>query len=111
MVSIEAYGGWDSKVMILYHFRHIRSAYNPEFGESTVGGKCHQLLFLIQFINRASAITFVLVPNAAFDEGGIATHSRFFCVYKYNKYNQEKIRIDFFVLFNRNYYFIFHISV
>ena len=36
-VSIEAYGGRDNKIMSQSHFRNIRSAYHPEFGESVVG--------------------------------------------------------------------------
>ena len=31
MVSLEAYGGWDSKIMSLSQFRQICSAYYPEF--------------------------------------------------------------------------------
>ena len=53
--------------MSLSHFRHIRSAYNSEFGESSVGDKCHQLIFLIRCINQTAAGNFYICLNAGFD--------------------------------------------
>ena len=74
-ISLEAYGGWDIKIMSISRFRNIRSAYNPKFGESAVGDKCHQLIFMFRCINQAAARNFDLGPNADFDEGGIANRS------------------------------------
>ena len=65
-VSIEVYGVWSSKTIILSCFRQIRSEYHPEFGESVVGDKYHQMIFLIRCINRSSVRTFDVGPNSAF---------------------------------------------
>ena len=61
--------------MILSRFRYIRSAYNPWFGNSAVGDKCHQLIFMFRCINQAAARNFDLGPNADFDEGDIENRS------------------------------------
>ena len=87
--------------MSLYCFRHIRYAYNTEFGESEVGDKCHQLIFLIRCINQDPARTFYLFPNSDFDEGVISARSRLCCVQKYNKDKIDKLIIDIFVMANR----------
>ena len=94
---------WTSKNIIISCFRQIYSPYYSEFGESAVCYKCHQLRFLIRCINRAAARTFYLGPNADFYEGGISTQSRFWCVWKYNKYKPYKFRIDLFVLAGSKY--------
>ena len=52
-----------------------------------------------------------LGPTAVFDKGNIATRSRFWYVRQYNKYNPDKLRIDFFVLANRTQYLVRHIDV
>ena len=57
-VSLEAYGGRDSKITSFSHFRQIRSTYHPEFGEYAVGDKFHQLIFLIRCINRSATRNF-----------------------------------------------------
>ena len=110
-VQLSGYVGWAATVMSLGRFRQIRSAFHPEAGISSVGDKCHQLRFLIRSINSAAARTFDLGPRAAFDEGGIATRSRFCCVRQYNKDKPAKFRIDFFVLADSEYYFVRHIDV
>ena len=97
--------------MIISHFRQIRSAYHPEFGESMVGDKCHQLRFLIRCIIRAAERNFGLGQNSGFDEWDIATCSRFWCVRKYNKDKPEKSIIYFFVLTGRKYYFVWKIGI
>ena len=75
--TFEAYRGWDSKLMSLSNFRKICSEYNPEFGESKVGDKCRQLIFMVWCINQAPARTFDIGLNEAFDEGVISTCSCF----------------------------------
>ena len=50
-VILEAYGVWASKIMNIYCFKQNRSAYHHEFGDSTVGDKCHQLILKIRYIN------------------------------------------------------------
>ena len=40
-VIIVDYGVRTGKITNLFHFRQLRSAYHPEFGESASGDKCH----------------------------------------------------------------------
>ena len=109
MASIEAYGVWAGKITSLSRFRHIRSEYHLEFGESTVDDKCLQLRFLIRCINQDSAGTFDLGSNTDFYEGYISTYCCLCCFYQYKKQKAEQFRIDFFVLENRKYYCDWHI--
>ena len=62
-------------------------------------------------MNDAESNNFYIGPTAAFDEGGIATRSRFGCVIKYNKDKLDKICINFFVLADSTHYFVRHIDV
>eukprot|EP00957_Ditylum_brightwellii_P132518 10106073-Ditylum_brightwellii.AAC.1 len=71
--------------MSLGSFRQIRSAFHPETGLSAIGDKCHQLRFLAWKINMAAKKTYYIGPKLAFDEGGVATQSSFFCVRQHNK--------------------------
>eukprot|EP00957_Ditylum_brightwellii_P059816 4541235-Ditylum_brightwellii.AAC.1 len=71
--------------MSLRRFRQIESAFYPETETSAVGDKCHQLIYLIQKINKAAKQTFHFGSHMAFDEGGVATCSHFCCVRQYNK--------------------------
>ena len=73
MVSLEVYEGWASKIVSISHFIHIHSEYNTDFGESAVGDKCQQLIFLIRCINQTDAGNVYLGTSAAFNEGGILT--------------------------------------
>ena len=97
--------------MSIYCFRQARSAYNTEFGESAVGDKCHQMRFISGVPTKIPQELFYLGPNSSFYEGGISTHSRFWCVQKYNKDKMEKLTIDFFVLANRKYYFVRNLGI
>ena len=109
-VSIDAYGVWASKAMILSLFRRIITAYHTEFGESVFGDKYYQLRFLIRCINQPTARTFYLGPNTDFDEGGVATHSCFCFIWKYNK-DKPEIHDQFFSLADIKYYFVWHIDM
>ena len=110
-ITIKAYRGCASKCISISNFRNIRSVYHLEFGESSVGDKCHQLRFMIWCINWSAAITFYLVPNEYFDERGIVTCSCFSCVRKYTKDKPEKSRTDFFLLAESKYYFFRHLDM
>jgi len=50
-------------------------------------------------------------PNMAFDEGGVACRSRFCPVRQHNKDKPDKCRVDFFMLCDSKYYFIYHMDV
>eukprot|EP00957_Ditylum_brightwellii_P012990 981617-Ditylum_brightwellii.AAC.1 len=77
--EFNTYSSWAEEIMSLGRFRQIKSAYHPETGTSAVGDKCHQPRYLIQKINKAAKETFHFGPCMAFDEGGVATCSRFCC--------------------------------
>ena len=89
-VSLEAYEGWDSKIMSISRFRLIWSEYHPDFGEYAVGDKYYQQIFMVRCINLSDARTLDLDTNVDFYGGGIVICSRFCCVRKYNKDKQEK---------------------
>ena len=84
-VNLVGYGGWTERIMTLARFLQIRSAFHPEAVESAVDDKCHQISYLIRILNDAASNNFDLGPIYAFDEGGIATRSHFWCVRQYNK--------------------------
>ena len=54
---------------------------------------------------------FDLGTTSAFDEGVIATHRCFCCMWKCNKDNAEKLCINFFVMANSTHYFVKRIDV
>ena len=58
-------------------FIQIRDALHPERGESDIGDKCHQLRAAIQYLNQHAKRAFVLGRQFSFDEGGIASKSRY----------------------------------
>ena len=89
-VQLTGYSGWAEAAMPLKRFCQIRSAFHPEFGVSSVGNKCHQLRYLIRNINHAAARTYNVGKNVTFDEGVIATRTRFCCVRQYNKDKPDK---------------------
>ena len=78
-----------------------------------VGDKCHQLRSAIQFLNEHARKTFIPGRYLSFDEGGIASKSRYNPVRQYNASKPDKYRIDFFVLANATSgnNFIYHIDL
>ena len=62
-------------------------------------------------MNDAASKTFNLSKTASFDEVGIATQSRFFCVWQYNKDKSDKFHIELFVMADRTHEFVIHIDV
>ena len=53
----------------------------------------------------------IIGEHSAFDEGGIATRSRYCAVRMHNKDKPRNYRAVFFILENATYYFIDHIEV
>ena len=84
-----------------------------EDGISEISDKCHQLRAAIQFLNEHAKKSFILGRELSFDEGGIASKSRYNPVHHYNSSKPNKYCIDFFVLVNvssgKN--FIYHLDV
>ena len=66
---------------------------------------CKQILGLCQ--------AFILGCECSFDEGGIASKSRYYPVRQYNSLKPDKYRIGFFVLVNASHgkNFIYHLDV
>ena len=96
-----------------YRFKQIRAAFHPESGVSSVSDKCHQLRACINSLNEHAKRAFVLGRECSFDEGGIASKSRYNPVRQYNSSKPGKYRIDFFVLVNttNGINFIYHLDV
>ena len=62
-------------------------------------------------MNDAASKTFKLSKTASFDEVSIATQSRFFCVWQYNKDKSDKFHIKLFVMADSTHEFVIHIDV
>lgn len=98
--------------MNLTRFIQIRGAFHPMNKKAALGGdKCYQLRNVLNCINSASAKSFLPSGNMAFDEGGVACHSRLCPVRQYNKDKPDKHRVDFFVLADSEHINILHIDV
>ena len=112
-VELTNYPAWALKVMSLWQFKQIRAAFHPETGQSRIGDKCHQLRHALNTLNSSSYRTFIPGKNLSFDEGVVASWSRFNPVRQYNKDKPQKFRVDFFVLCNNSpgAYFIVHCDV
>ena len=110
-VQLRGYNPWAKNVMSLSRFKQIRSAFHPEAGDSDCGDKCHQLRYFIRMFNKKARVVFELGPDFSFDEGGIAMRGRYCPVRMYNKNKPAKFQIDFFILADAKYYFIYHLDV
>lgn len=110
-VQLRGFDPWAKEVMPLIRFKQIRGAFHPEAGLSMCGDKCHQLRYFIRRFNEKAKQIFHLGPNASFDEGGIAMRSRYCPVRQYNKDKPNKYRVDFFILADASFYFIYHLDV
>ena len=97
--------------MTLIRFKQIRSAFQPEYGTSFCVYKWHQVCYFIRMFNDKSKIIFVPGEHGTFYEGIIYVRIRYCLVRMYNKDKPDKYRVDFFILANAKYYFIFHIDV
>ena len=111
-VSLEACGVWASKIMSIYCFRQMCSAYHPEFEESEVGDKCRHLRFLIRCIDRDAARNFDLGPKRRFLRRG---YSELVVTSDVSvntiKMSWKYFRIYLFVLDNSEYYFVRDVDV
>ena len=92
-VNLVRYIGWAERITTLASFHQIISDFHPEAGKSAVGGKCHQLSYLIRSVNDVASKTFDLATTIYFDGGGIATHSHLCCKRQYNRENLDKLCI------------------
>ena len=61
--------------------------------------------------NQKAMKVFNLGDKVAFDEGGVAMRSRYCPIQMYNKDKPEKFRVDFFIMADAKYYFIYHLDV
>jgi len=103
--------GYSVQLRGFIRFKQIRGAFHPEAGLSLCGNKCHQLRYFIRKFNEKAKRIFHLGFNASFDEGGIAIRSRYCPVRQYNKDKPNKYRVDFFILADASFYFIYHLDV
>ena len=110
-IQLRGYDPWARDVMTLVRFKQIRPAFHPEAKNSICNDKCHQLRYFIRLFNSKAKEVFDLGPNISFDEGGVAMRSRYCPVRMYNKDKPDKFRVDFFLLADSRYYFIYHLDV
>jgi len=104
--------GWAQQHMTLNRFKQIRGAFHPEDKVASLGkDKCYQLRHILNQLNAAALRCFVMGPNMAFDEGGSPCRSRMCPVRQYNKDKPDKYRVDFYILSDSKYYFIYHMDV
>jgi hypothetical protein len=94
-------------------FIQIQAALSPEFGETNISDKCHQLRTAINYLNDYAKKAFIPGCYLSFDEGGIANKSKYNPVRQYNASKPDKYRIDFFVLANATSgnNFVYHLDV
>ncbi len=104
---------WYNRKFSYGRFIQIRAAIRPEFGETNISDKCHQLRTTINYLNNHAKKTFIPGCFLSFDEGGIANKSKYNPVRQYNASKPDKYRIDFFVLANANSgnNFVYHLDV
>ncbi len=104
---------WTDDSLTSKHFFQIRATIHPEDGISEISYNCNQFRATIKFLNEHAKKSFILGRELSFDEGGIASKSRYNPVHQYNSSKPDKYRIDFFVLVNvscgKN--FIYHLDV
>ena len=110
-IELDDYLPWAREHMTLLRFKQIRSAFHPEAESSLCNDKCHQLRYFIRLFNSKAKEVFNLGGNVSFDEGGGAMRSRYCPVRMYNKDKPDKFRVDFFIIADSDYYFIYHLDV
>ena len=112
-MTLHSYPAWASKVFTLGRFQQLRAAFHPEVGESRVGDKVHQLRYALNCLNSSSRRTFIPGMDLSFDEGGVASRSKYNPVRQYNKDKPDKRRVDFFMMANatKKKYFILHADI
>ena len=110
-LQLRGYHAWAKDVMPLVWFQQIRSALRPEADVTDKYDKCAQLRFFIRRFNAKAREVFNLGTEASFDEGGVPMRSRYCPVRQYNKDKPDKYRVDFFILADAKYYFIYHLDV
>ena len=89
------------------------SIWKLERGESRIWDKVHQLWYALNCLNISSKRTFVPGIDLSFDEGGVASLSKYNPVRQYNKDKPDKRRVDFFIMANatKKKYFILHADI
>ena len=75
-----------------------------------VNDKAYQLRDLCTRISKAARSTFKPGRYLSFDEGGIASRSRRNPIRQYNKDKPAKYRVDFFILSDSKYFFVYHLD-
>jgi hypothetical protein len=112
IIAINTKNCCDSRLTCV-RFIQICAALHPEIVESEIEDMCHQLHAAIQFFNSHTKKTFIPGRYLSFDDGGIASKSRYDPVCQYNASKLDKSCIDFFILANATLgnYFTYHLDV
>ena len=112
-MTLNFYPAWASKVFSLSRFQQIRAAFHLEIGNSTTSDKVHQLQYALNCLNTASKRPFVPGIDLSFDQGGIASRSKFCPIWHYNQSKPDKFRVEFFLIGNctKQMHFITHCDI
>ena len=89
-MPLTSFPAWAAKVFTLVKFRQIRASFHPEVRRSQIGNKVHQLRYSLNCLNVASKKVFVPGLDLSFDEGVVASRSKFNPVRQYNKDKPDK---------------------
>ena len=110
-VQLRGFDPWVKEVMnLVFSSRFDLPSIQAGTSELT-GDKCHQLRYFIWVFNERARNIFHLGPNVSFDEGGVHMQSRYCPVQMYNKDKPDKFCVDFFIMADSQFYFIYHLDV
>eukprot|EP00957_Ditylum_brightwellii_P126717 9658068-Ditylum_brightwellii.AAC.1 len=102
----------DDPFLNLGHGYHIYSAFYLEVGDSKeTGDKCHHLRYFIWRLNHKARNVFYFGRDAAFDEGSVPMRSCYCPVHQYNKDKPDTFCVNFFILADAKYLFIYQLDV
>ena len=108
---VQGHTTWAKDIMDFKRFKQILSGLRT-VGEraQNVEDKAYQLRHACQAISTGASRTFRIGRYMSFDEGGVASRSRYNPIRQYNKDKPQKFRVDFFVLAAADNYFVYHME-
>ena len=108
---VQGHTTWAKDIMDFKRFKQILSGLRT-VGEraQNVEDKAYQLRHACQAISTGASRTFRIGRYMSFDEGGVASRSRYNPIRQYNKDKPQKFCVDFFVLAAADNYFVYHME-
>ena len=109
--EIKGHTPWAKDIMDVKRFKQILNAFRTVGSRlKNVEDKAYQLRNACQAISTGASRTFRMGRYMSFDEGGVASRSRYNPIRQYNKDKPQKFRVDFFVLAASDEYFVYHME-